>query len=147
VKFEPEIEIDDAPVEKPPQVKQSKGNKCKGKQTISYPNRPKTRATNKLRLNSKALFKLSLKQDNLIILDDDIIEEIHKKTRKLKKKYQLVPKIESSPSDDKTPGITKKERIAIHTLRQMSEMTYFYMEKEHLVYLSLQQNTLLRKNL
>jgi hypothetical protein len=73
-------------------VKQSKGNKGKGKQPIKYPNRHKTRATNKLRLNSKALFKPSLKKDNLIILDDDITEEIHKKTRKGKKK-QPVPKI------------------------------------------------------
>jgi hypothetical protein len=75
VKFEPETKIDDAPVEKPPQVKHSKGNKGKGKQTVSYPSRPKTRATNKLILNSKALFKPSLKKDNLIILDDDITEK------------------------------------------------------------------------
>jgi hypothetical protein len=40
-----------------------------------------------------------------------------------------VPKIESSLSDDKTPEITKQERLAIHTLREMPEMTYFYMEK------------------
>jgi hypothetical protein len=85
VKSDPETEIDDAPVEKPPQVKQSKGNKGKGKQPVNYPNRPKTRATNKLRLNSKAMFKPSLKKDNLIILDDDITKEIHKKTIKEEK--------------------------------------------------------------
>jgi hypothetical protein len=49
--------------------RQSKKNK--GKQLVSYPSRPKTRPTNKLRLNSKAMFKPSLKKENLIILDDD----------------------------------------------------------------------------
>jgi hypothetical protein len=46
-----------------------------------------------LRLNSKALFKPSLKEEKLIIIDDDIPE--------------------------KNPKITKKERLAIKTLREM----------------------------
>jgi hypothetical protein len=46
-----------------------------------------------LRLNSKALFKPSLKEEKLIIIDDDIPEKI--------------------------PEITKKERMAIKTLREM----------------------------
>jgi hypothetical protein len=83
VKFDPEIETDDALVEKSPQVKQSEGNK--GKQHVNYPNRPKTIPTNKLKLNSKAMFKPSLKKDNLIILDEDDKEKIPKKTRKEKK--------------------------------------------------------------
>jgi hypothetical protein len=40
-----------------------------------------------------------------------------------------MPKIESSLSDDETLGITKKERLVIHTLREIPEMTYFYIEK------------------
>jgi hypothetical protein len=64
----------------------------------------------------------------MIILYDDIIEEIHKKTRKGKKK-QPVPKVKSSLLDYETPKITKQERLAIHTLRDMLEMIEFYMEK------------------
>jgi hypothetical protein len=67
--------------------------KHKGKQFVSYPCRPKTRPTNKMRLNSKALFKPSLKEEKIINIDYDIPE--------------------------KTPKITKKERLAIKTLRKM----------------------------
>jgi hypothetical protein len=45
------------------------------KKIPDYKSRPKTRETNKLRLNSKALFNPSLKKNNLIILDDDTMEE------------------------------------------------------------------------
>jgi len=37
-----------------------------------------TRSTNKLRLNSKALFKPSIKKYNLIIIDD-VVEKVPKK--------------------------------------------------------------------
>jgi hypothetical protein len=53
----------------------------KGKRVADYKSRPKTRATNKLRLNSKALFKPSLKKDNLIVLDDDDDEKTTQKTK------------------------------------------------------------------
>jgi len=56
-----------------------------------------TRPTNKLRLNSKALFKPSLKEDNLIILDEDNIEKISKKNKN-EKKQQPIPNIKSSHS-------------------------------------------------
>jgi len=69
-----------------------------------------------------------LKKHNLIIPDDDITEKIHNKTRK-GKKQQPMPKIESSHSNDETPKIMKQERLAIHKLRDMPEMTYFYMVK------------------
>jgi len=49
--------------------------KKKGKQPASYPYRPKTQPTNKPRLKSKDLFKPSLKEDNLIILEDDSSEQ------------------------------------------------------------------------
>jgi hypothetical protein len=72
-------------------VRQSRRNK--GKQPVDCPSRPKTRPTNKLRLNSKSLFKPSLKKEKLIVIDDETPEEI--------------------------PKITKKERLAIRTLKEM----------------------------
>jgi hypothetical protein len=96
VKFDPETEIDDAPVEKPPQVKHSKGKKVK--KPLNYLKRPRTITTNKLRLNSKAMFKPSLKKDNLIILDEDDKEKIPKKNIKEKKQYRVL-NIESSHSE------------------------------------------------
>jgi hypothetical protein len=73
VKIELEIETHDRSVEKPPMERHSKNNK--GKHPVSYPSRPRTRPTNKLRLNSKSMFKPSLKKENLIILDDDNLEK------------------------------------------------------------------------
>jgi hypothetical protein len=70
VKLELETKIHDVPINDFPQVRRSK--RSKGKQPVNYLSRPKTRATNKMRLNSKDLFKPYLKKDNLIILDDDI---------------------------------------------------------------------------
>jgi hypothetical protein len=65
----------------------------KGKQVVDYKSRPKTRETNKLRLNSKALFKPSLKKDNLIVIDDDAVEETPKKIRRTKKQSQVPEKM------------------------------------------------------
>jgi hypothetical protein len=41
---------------------------------LNYLSRPKTRAINKLRLNSKSVFHPDIKKENLIILDDDTME-------------------------------------------------------------------------
>jgi hypothetical protein len=65
-KYEPGTEAYDISVEELPMERQKKG-----KQPASFPYRPKTRPTNKLILKSKDLFKPSLKEDNLIILEDD----------------------------------------------------------------------------
>jgi hypothetical protein len=80
VKPEPEKYYSDEPVKKTIDKKQSKVEK--GERVPDYKRRPKTRATNKLRLNSKSLFKPSLKKDNLIVLDDDDDEKITQKTKK-----------------------------------------------------------------
>jgi hypothetical protein len=48
--------------------------KGKSKPIVNYPSRSKTRETNKLRLNSKALFHPSIKKENVIIIDDDTVE-------------------------------------------------------------------------
>jgi hypothetical protein len=81
VKIELETETHDISVEKPPMKIQRKRNK--GKKHVSYPSRPKTRPKNKLRINSKAPFKPSLKKEKLIIIDDDdILEKIPDITKK-----------------------------------------------------------------
>jgi hypothetical protein len=46
----------------------------KDKPVVNYPRRSKTRTTNNLRLNSKALFNPSIKKDNIIVIDDDTVE-------------------------------------------------------------------------
>jgi hypothetical protein len=53
--------------------------KVKTKPVVNYLNRSKARETNKMRLNSKALFHLSIKKENLIIIDDDTVESTHEK--------------------------------------------------------------------
>jgi hypothetical protein len=120
VKFDPETKTDDAPVEKSPQVRQSKGDKGKH---VNYLSRPKTRPTNKLRLNSKALFKPSLKEDNLIILDEDNIEKIPKKTKK-EKKQQPMPNIKSSHSEG------EMEQDPTYTL-EMHELPKLYTHMKY----------------
>jgi predicted RNA-binding protein len=60
-KYEPGTEAYDISIEELPMERQIKKNK--GKQPASFPYRPKTRPTNKLRLKSKYLFKPSLKED------------------------------------------------------------------------------------
>jgi hypothetical protein len=96
VKSEPETEACDKPIEKTTEKKQSKLDK--GKQVVDYRSRPKTRSTNKLRLNSKALFKPSLKKDNLIIIDEDAVEKVPKKILRARKQPP-VPDIELSNSE------------------------------------------------
>jgi hypothetical protein len=78
-------------------VKQSK--RGKGKHLVIYPSKPKTRPKKKLRLNSKAMFKPSLKKDNLINIDEDVTEEVLKKTAKEKKQLPQ-PDTDSSHSEE-----------------------------------------------
>jgi hypothetical protein len=55
--------------------KNKKWNKTKkDKPVMNYPSKSKTRATNKFRLNSKALFNPSIKTNNVIVIDDDTME-------------------------------------------------------------------------
>jgi hypothetical protein len=96
VKLEPKTEACDKPIEKTIEKKQSKMDK--GKKVAYYHNRPKTRETNKLRLNSKYFFKPSLKKDNLIILDEDAMETVPKKIKR-ERKQPPVPYIELSNSE------------------------------------------------
>jgi hypothetical protein len=55
-----------------------KRNKRKGNKSIGIPNKAnrKARITNQLRLNSKALFKRSLKDPQPIVIEDDEIHEL-----------------------------------------------------------------------
>jgi hypothetical protein len=65
----------DTLIKESPEAKQSK--KRKGSQVPGMPNKPnrKTRLTNQLRLNSKALFNPSLKDQNPIVIEDEDTEE------------------------------------------------------------------------
>jgi hypothetical protein len=77
-------------------AEEKRGRKKKGKQVPKMPSKPNrnTRLTNQLRLNSKALFNPSLKEKNVIVIEDqDTNEELF--------------------------GFTKKEEMAIHTLKEM----------------------------
>jgi hypothetical protein len=70
----------------------------KGKQVVGYCSKPKTRATNKLRLNSKDLFKPSLKRDNSIIIYEDAVEKVKENIMR-SRKQPLVQEIELSNSE------------------------------------------------
>jgi hypothetical protein len=100
-----------------------------------------------LRLNSKALFKPSLKKEKLIIIDDDDPEktpEITKKERleiktlrempirktRKEKQQQPVAKVESSQSDDGT------EQDLTYS-PEMQELSESYIWKKHTTYLNL----------
>ena len=50
--------------------------KKKSKPIVNYPSRSKTRKTNKMILNSRAIFNPSIKKENVIVIDDDIVESI-----------------------------------------------------------------------
>jgi hypothetical protein len=76
--------------------KQSKLDK--GKQVVGYCSKPKTRETNKLRLNSKDLFKPSLKRDNSIIIYEDAVEKVKENILR-SRKQPLVQEIELSNSE------------------------------------------------
>jgi hypothetical protein len=84
----------DTQIEEPPEEKQ--GRKKKGKQVPEMPSKPnrKTRLTNQLRLNSKALFDPSLKEKKPIVIEDQ-------------------------DTDEDPSGFTNMEEMAIHTLKEM----------------------------
>jgi hypothetical protein len=83
---------------KNPTSKQSK--RGKGKQPVTYSSRPNTRPTHMLRMNSKDIFKPSLKKDNVIILDEEVTYEVPKKPGKGKKPLAQLD-LGSSHSRDK----------------------------------------------
>jgi hypothetical protein len=74
--------------------KAKKRKKRKGNQSIGMPNKPnrKTKITNQLRLNSKALFKPSLKDPQPIVIEDD----------------------------DDSPEFSSMEEMVVHTLKKMT---------------------------
>jgi hypothetical protein len=78
-----------------PEAKQSR--KRKGNQDPEMPSKPnrKTRITNQLRLNSKALFNPSLKDHQPIVIEDEDTEE-------------------------DISGFANMEEMVIHTLKKMT---------------------------
>jgi hypothetical protein len=85
-------------------VKHSK--RGKGKRLVTYPSMPKTIAKNKLRMNSKVMFKPSLKKYNLIIINEGVTEEVLKKTAKGKKQLPQ-PDIDSSHLEEDSTYVPK----------------------------------------
>ena len=62
-----------------------KGKRKKGVCVSQNPQRNSTRDTNKYRINSKAMFNPSIKEENTIIIEDDY-EDVETSTRKRAKK-------------------------------------------------------------
>jgi hypothetical protein len=85
----------DTQIGEPPETK--KGRNKKWKQVPEMPSKPnqKTRLTNRLRINSKALFNPSLKEKNHIVIEDQ-------------------------NSDEEPSRFTNMEEMEIHTLKEMS---------------------------
>jgi hypothetical protein len=88
-----------------------------GKKIPDYKSIPKTRATNKLRLNSKSLFNPSLKKNNLIVLDDDTMEETKEAKEQspviVSEKFEAKVKVEPTyeMSDPNTTGAQSLEKF------------------------------------
>jgi hypothetical protein len=66
----------------------TKGKMVKGVSISQKPRINFTRATNKYRLNSKAMFNLSIKEENFVIIEDDS-ENVEASTRKREKRTPL----------------------------------------------------------
>jgi len=103
VKVEFISDLAEKKLEKPMEI-----NKCKKFKAQSFetpPYRPKTRSTNKLRLNAKAIFYPSLKIDKVIVDDE-------------------------AEAEEKFVEITKEEGVVVNTLAGMAEMTEVYKEED-----------------
>jgi hypothetical protein len=103
----------------------------KNKPVVNYPSRSKTRATNKLRLNSKALFNPSIKKENVIVIDDDTVESTEEEkgqspvtsSHKLKKvKLEHEDKCYNEPVE-KQKKDEKGKQIAEHPMRHVTRAT------------------------
>jgi hypothetical protein len=117
-------------------VADDKGKKLsktrKNKPVVNYPSRSKTRATNKLRLNSKALFNPSIKKENVIVIDDDTVESTEEEKGQSPvnsshkwKKVKLEPKDEYYDDDtvEKQRKYEKGKQVAEHSMRHVTRAT------------------------
>jgi hypothetical protein len=105
--------------------------KLKSKPIVNYPSRYKTRETNKMKLNSKALFHLDIKKENLIIIDDDIVESTEEEkvhslvtsSYKLKKFKLELEEEHYNESMEKHRKNEKGKQIAEHPMRHVTRET------------------------
>lgn len=102
--------------------------KRKSKHVVNYPSRSKTRATNKLRLNSKALFNPSIKKGNVIVIDDDTVESTEEEGgQSLVTSSHKLKKVKLEPEDEYYNEPVEKQRkdekgkqIAKHPMRHVT---------------------------
>jgi hypothetical protein len=66
-----------------------KGKRVKGVSVSQKPRRNSTRVTNKYRLKSKAMFNPSIKEENIIVIEDDS-ENAEAGTRKRAKRTNFI---------------------------------------------------------
>jgi hypothetical protein len=101
----------------------------KDKPVVNYPSRSKTRETNKLRLNSKALFNPSIKKQNVIFIDDDTLESTEDEkgqspvTSSHKwKKVKVEPKEECYDEDtvEKQRKYEKGKQVEEHSMKHVT---------------------------
>jgi len=85
--------------------------KGKSKPIANYPNISKTRTTNKLRLNEKALFHPTIKKENVIIIDDDAVESMEEEKGQLPiTSSHKLKKIKLEPEEEHYNDLVEKQR-------------------------------------
>ena len=85
--------------------------KGKSKPVVNYPSRSNTSATNKLRLNSKALLHPAIKKENVIIIDDDTVESTKKENGQSPiTSSQNLKKVKLEPEDEYYNELVEKQR-------------------------------------
>jgi len=120
--------------------------KGKSKHILNYPRGSKTRATNELRLNSKALFQPAIKNFFLIILDDDWEENTKEGKEQLwVTSSNKLKEVNLEPEEEHYNELVEKQRnnengkqIAEHQMRHVTKVTknlglnYEYLSKSSL---------------
>jgi hypothetical protein len=101
-------------IEKPSGTKKRKKSnkraqqKDKGKQSVGTSRKLRTHPTNKFRLNAKAIFDPSLKNDNPIIIDDDTLEGI---PIDIGKKENVIKTLKDIPMKKTRAINSKRQRV------------------------------------
>jgi len=77
---------------------------------VDYPSISKTSATNKLRLNSKALFHPAIKKENEIIIDDGTVESTEEKGKSPTTSSHKLKKVKLEPEEEHYNEHVEKQR-------------------------------------
>jgi hypothetical protein len=125
-KLKQSIQKQDEPVAGVKGEKLSK--KGKSKPVVNYPSRSNTSATNKLRLNSKALLHPAIKKENVIIIDDDTVESTEEKGQSPMTSSHKLKKVKLEPEEEHYNEPVEKQRknekgkqIAKHPKRHVTK--------------------------